>query len=210
MLLFTGPHLFLWNKLRTVSHKQTTLMSKIDPANNNDSLFSRKKTGVRQMIKHNLKIDMTPMVDLGFLLISFFVITTELSKPTAMDLIMPKDGPDTPIEQSNALSILVDKNNAIYYYEGKWEDAIKTNSIFKIQYAGINDLRSNINAKQNKLAAMPGTKEGKDGLMLIIKPGQRASYKNIVDILDEITITQVKKYVMVNQSAAEKEWLTKQ
>jgi len=185
-------------------------MSQIDSTNNNDSLFSRKKAGVRRMVKHNLKIDMTPMVDLGFLLISFFVITTELSKPIAMDLVMPKQGIPMAVEESNALTVLIGDNNSIYCYEGKWEEAVKRNSIFKTQYSGANDLRAIIIAKQNKLAVTPALKEGKDGLMLIIKPGNGASYKNVVDILDEVTINQVKKFVIVNQSAEEKEWLKNQ
>ena len=57
----------------------------------NEVAVQRQRAGVRRPVKHQLRIDMTPMVDLGFLLISFFVITTELSKPTAMPLVMPKD-----------------------------------------------------------------------------------------------------------------------
>lgn len=185
-------------------------MATIDQSGDNQSLSARKKAGVKRMTKHNLKIDMTPMVDLGFLLISFFVITTELSKPTAMDIIMPKEGPPTKVGESNAVTILAAAANSIFYYEGKWEDAIKTNSIFKIKLAGNNSLRDKILEKQNTLAATPGLKEGKAGLMLIIKPGNDVNYKTIVDLLDEMTINQVKKYVMVNQSAEEKEWLTKQ
>lgn len=162
------------------------------------------------MVKHNLKIDMTPMVDLSFLLISFFVITTELSKPIAMDLIMPKEGIPMKVQESNALTVLVGDNNSIYFYEGTWEEAIQNNMISKTQYAGANDLRTIISAKQNKLAMTTALKGGKDGLVLIIKPGKGASYKNVVDILDEVTINQVKKYVMVNQSAEEKEWLKNQ
>jgi len=60
------------------------------------------------MIKHNKRIDMTPMVDPGFLLISFFVITTELSRPRAMDLFMPKDGRPMLPGESNALTDLLD------------------------------------------------------------------------------------------------------
>lgn len=86
---------------------------------NTTSEYSAKKesrTWGRRSVKHNLKIDMTPMVDLGFLLISFFVITTELSKPTTMDLFMPKDGKPMDLGASDALTILLDNDNTFWYY----------------------------------------------------------------------------------------------
>ena len=57
----------------------------------------RRKAGVKGQKKETLKIDMTPMVDLGFLLITFFIVTTELSKPRTANLNMPKDGPPIPV-----------------------------------------------------------------------------------------------------------------
>ena len=165
-----------------------------------------RRAGVRRMVKQHMKIDMTPMVDLGFLLITFFVITTELAKPTAMDLYMPKNGPDMPLGESSALTVLV-SNNKLYYYNGKWEHAIKNNSIMQTSFSGISDLRNIIEDKQKLLDATAAKKEGRDGLMLVIKPGIDAFYKNVVDVLDEITISRVKKYAIVKLSEDEKKWL---
>ena len=67
---------------------------------------SRPKAGVGRIKKVNLKIDMTPMVDLGFLLIAFFSFTTEISKPSITSLYMPKDGDSTKISESRSLTIL--------------------------------------------------------------------------------------------------------
>ena len=78
---------------------------------------------------------MTPMVDLGFLLIAFFVITTELSKPTVTDLYMPKDGNPTPLGNSNALTVLLGKNNTVFFYHGDWEEATKKDQIYQTNFS---------------------------------------------------------------------------
>ena len=80
------------------------------------AITENKKAGVRRMIKHNLKIDMTPMVDLGFLLISFFVITTELSRPQAMNFYMPHEGPPSDAAESKTITFLTGANNKLFYY----------------------------------------------------------------------------------------------
>jgi biopolymer transport protein ExbD len=190
-----------------VSHKQTMLMAPLNSTGNESPVSSRKRRGVMRMIKNNLRVDMTPMVDLGFLLITFFVITTELAKPTAMNLYMPKDGgPPTELGASNALTVLLDKDK-IYYYNGEWKDAIKTGGIIETNLSGTADLRKVIGEKQLLLDVTQKNKEGRDGLMLLIKPGNEVSYKNVVDVLDETTISMVKKYAIVKQSVDEKAWL---
>ncbi len=170
-------------------------------------LQTRHKAGVRRMIKHSLKIEMTPMVDLGFLLISFFVITTELSKPTAMNLYMPADGPPTELGMSNALTIIPDGDNTVWYYAGKWEDAKISGTVYKTTYAGKNGLRKIINDKQNQLDNDLKSKEKREGLMLLIKPTAQASYNNLVDVLDEATINMVKKFAVLKLSPEETNWL---
>jgi biopolymer transport protein ExbD len=158
----------------------------------------RRRAGVRRMLKHTPKVDMTPMVDLGFLLITFFVITTELSKPTVMNLYMPKDGPPVDLGESKALSILLGKNNTVYYYNGNWNDAKKKNEIFTTTFSAKDGLRKIINEKQHRLDELISkNKEGRDGLMLLIKPGKETYYKNVVDVLDEATINAVKKYAVI-------------
>lgn len=161
------------------------------------------------MIKHNLKIDMTPMVDLGFLLISFFVITTELSKPTAMDIAMPTKGAPMLVKESDVVTVLLDNNNTVWYYLGNWENALHNNAVSKTSFSGKDGLRKIINEKQRWLDKN-NTKEGRNGLMLIIKPTNNSSYKNLIDVLDETTINIVKKYVVVNPSEEEKNWLSQQ
>ncbi len=182
-------------------------MAQLTTSNKNNQSNSRKRAGVCRMAKHSLKVDMTPMVDLGFLLITFFVFTTELSKPTVMDLAMTKEGPPIDLAESTALTFLIDKGNSIYYYEGKWEDAVHDNKIYATSLTGVNNLRKLINLKQQRLDNNVKIKEGRNGLMMLIKPGKDASYKTIIDLLDETSISLVKKYAVLKQSKEEADWL---
>ena len=170
-----------------------------------DNGVQRQRAGVRRPVKRQLRIDMTPMVDLGFLLISFFVITTELSKPTAMSLAMPKEGPPMPLGESNALTVLLDGHDKIWYYQGAWEQALAEGKIQALAGAGQEGLRKRITERQLWLDAHPG-KEGRDGLMVLVKPAEGTEYKQVVDVLDEMSITQVKKYAVVGLSPAERAW----
>jgi biopolymer transport protein ExbD len=122
-----------------------------------------KRPGFGHRSKINLRIDMTPMVDLGFLLISFFVITTQLGEPKYMDLYMPADGQAQPLGESGALTVLLEKDNTIYYYHGDWETAKKNEAIYKTNYAGEKNIRRIIEEKQKALDANKGFKEGRTG-----------------------------------------------
>jgi biopolymer transport protein ExbD len=185
-------------------------MSQMNSSPDEGSVSSRKRAGVQRMVKHNLKVDMTPMVDLGFLLITFFVITIELSKPTMINLYMPTDGKPMPLGESNALTFLLGKDNTVYYYNGNWNDAKGKSEIFATTYSASDGLRKIINEMQHQLdAGIKMNKEGRDGLMLLIKPGKEASYENVVDVLDEATISIVKKYAIVKLSGEEDEFLKK-
>jgi biopolymer transport protein ExbD len=157
------------------------------------------------MKKHSLKTDMTPMVDLGFLLIAFFIMTTELNKPVVTRLNMPHDGPPMSLGMSNALTVLLDDNNTVYYYHGDWEEAVKNKAVIKTTLSVKDGVGKIIREKQQALDQLKAVKpdaEGRDGLMLLIKAMTKANYSTVIDVLDEVTINRVRKYALVK---AEKE-----
>ena len=149
----------------------------------------KKGPGVKKAKKLSTRVDLTPMVDLGFLLITFFIFTTTMSEPTAMRLFLPKDTEkpedQNKIKASGALSIMLAKNNQIFYYEG---ELLPDGSNFKS--TNFKDVRDVIINKKRST-------DPKD-FVVVIKPGPEATYKNAVDMLDEMTINDVKRYAMVD------------
>ncbi len=166
-----------------------------------------RRRGVKRQKKSLPRIDMTPMVDLGFLLITFFIITAELSKPVVMKLNMPAEGPPMQLGKSNAMTILLADDDQAWYYEGEWQHALVNKLVFKTDLNSPQGLRSVILDKK-KVLAESGTAEGSSGLMLLIKAGEKANYKNVIDILDEVTINDIKKYAIVEIDDAEMLWLS--
>lgn len=169
-------------------------MTDIQIGANNLRNSMRKKAGVKRMVKHNLKVDMTPMVDLGFLLISFFVITTELSRPKAMNLYMPYDGSPTPAAESKTITFLTGADNKLFYYYGEEKDEDTENPVVQTSWDENNGVGKIIGQKQMQLDNAEG---GRNEMVVIIKPGKESTYKNVVDILDEMTIHGVTRYAVV-------------
>lgn len=154
----------------------------------------KKGPGVKKAKKLSTRVDLTPMVDLGFLLITFFIFTTTLSQPTALKLNLPKDT-DNPEEQnktkaSGALTIMLGKNNNVFYYEGE----LAPNAT-NFKSTNFKDIRNEIISKKQST--------NETDFMVIIKPADESTYKNVIDILDEMKINVVKRYALVEISPAE-------
>ena len=147
--------------------------------------------GVKKSKKQSTRVDLTPMVDLGFLLITFFIFSTTMLQPAVLNLSMPKDVLDPEdsmnITLSGALTIMLGKENLIYYYFKKDPASMQETS-----YKEVRD----IILEKRKTTAI-------DNLFIIIKPGEDATYKNAVDILDEMNINDIPRYAMVNLSERE-------
>jgi len=160
--------------------------------------------------KKSIKIDMTPMVDLGFLLITFFVFTITISTPTVTDLYMPKDTTDKDsikLIDDLALTLLLDDNNKIYYYNGIFSDAVNANQVFETNYSTYSGIGKIIRQRQKDLDISRKFADGRKGLMLLIKPGSKSVYKNVVDALDEAVINDVKKYAIIEPGTDEIKFL---
>jgi biopolymer transport protein ExbD len=180
----------------------------------------KKGPGVKKAKKLSTRVDMTPMVDLGFLLITFFIFTTTMGEPATMALAMPKDEVDpkdlTEVKESGALTIMLGKNNEVYYYEGqlKSDGSNFVTSDFKKIRDEIIKKKKEVIAAHYHDAACPGIQEKwqknhpddpnwKDAckdkdFVVVIKPNSEASYKNTIDALDEMTINNVKRFAMMD------------
>ena len=142
----------------------------------------KKGPGVKKPKKQSTRVDLTPMVDLGFLLITFFVFTTTMQQPTAMNMNEPKDDAKDQLKVKNSatMTLLLGKADQVYYYQGELS-ATDASSQFKS--SNFKDIRKYIVDK--KRATDPGD------LMFIIKADKESKYKNSINILDEMSICNI-------------------
>ncbi len=148
------------------------------------------KGGKKRAKKMSTKIDMTPMVDLAFLLLTFFMLTTTFNKPQTMEINMPDktkvpEGAETEIKASDALTVILGKNDVVYYYKGL-NDGKSQPELITTDFSdkGIREVLLDMGAKRPKLT-------------VLIKPVKASRYKNMVDILDEMNITNTRRYALV-------------
>lgn len=137
--------------------------------------------------KETPNVDLTALVDLAFLLITFFMLTTSLSKPVAMDIVKPDESIVTAFTEmpaSRTMTILLGKNNKVAWYMGESD---KSTPIIESN----KQIRQSIIANQKKL--FTNNNDGHEkSLIVIIKPTSGASYKNFVDIMDDLNIAKIK------------------
>jgi biopolymer transport protein ExbD len=169
-----------------------------------------KKGGKVRAKKGNSKVDLTAMVDLAFLLITFFMLTTSLSKPKSMDLGMPdKQKKDEKTEEllvadNRTLTILLGADNKIDWYMGQFATPLAGPEDSSY---GKNGIRKELLSRVKSVPEV--TKDPKKGLIVIIKPSKKSTYKNLVDILDEMAICKVPTYAIVDITPGEDSLLAK-
>ncbi len=157
-----------------------------------------KKGGKPKGKKMSTHIDMTPMVDLAFLLLTFFMLATTFNKPKAMEVAMPEDKVDKKDQQElakeDAFTILMGENDKILYYIGMGENP----QLEQTNY-GPDGIRKVLMERMRSRPKM----------MVLIKPSDKSKYKNIVDIFDEMNITKMKRYAMIDITKQEEKLLEK-
>ncbi len=163
---------------------------------NNTSANTSKRGGIRSK-KLSTRVDLTPMVDLGFLLITFFIFTTTMQESNAMKLVLPDDS-DTDIPttaaESKTISFILGADDTIHYYNGLNRAAMTTTNYSP------SGLRAVI---QQKIMAVKKQFGQMGEVVVLIKPTAASNYKNLISMLDEMLINDVKKYVMVEPEKEE-------
>ncbi|MBI2723289.1 MAG: biopolymer transporter ExbD [Bacteroidetes bacterium] len=184
-----------------------------------------KKGGKKRAKKQSTRIDMTPMVDLAFLLLTFFVLTATFSKPKSMELTFPAPPLDEkeqpPIK--NGITFLLTKDDKIFYYEGEFR-AADSDKGAKTQLSELNFSKESLRKyllEKNKdmqkqvkdLIVKHDAKQLEDSTFkrlvkerkadkltptFLIKTDDKATYKNVIDMIDELNYNVVGKYVMVD------------
>ena len=178
---------------------------------------NKKKGGKNKQKKMTVRVDFTPMVDMNMLLITFFMLCTSLSKPQTMEISMPSNDKNVTEEQqskvkaSQAITLLLGGDNKLYYYDGEpnYKDGLRA-MLLQRNRAAVNEVN---NLKQQKLdlkiseeeftKKLGEIKSGKDTPTVIIKATDDASYKNLIDALDEMQICNIGKYVITDIAEAD-------
>ncbi len=187
----------------------------------------KHKGGKKKPKKHSTHIDMTPMVDLMCLLITFFMLTTAFSKPKVMEIVLPEkikknEKVEPPkIADSRTFNIVLGPNDKVFWYGGKAE-SVSPATFFETDFSatGIRQilldrnqalwkkidqfkqdvLTGKLNIKQDSLAsAIRQLKKDDDtGPIVLIKFYKKAKYKNFVDIIDEMAIVGIARYIVTD------------
>ncbi len=153
-------------------------------------IIAQEKQGGSKQRKKMIRVDMTPMVDLGFLLITFFMFTTNFTKPNVMDLGLPAKDPNpiprtSEIYPKNQITFILGKDNRVFYHQS-FKEELNASNLKETDFSGINITKIISKAYNNA--------PKKENFTIIIEPTDDANYKNFVDILDNIAISKKERY----------------
>ncbi len=171
------------------------------------------KGGKVRSKKQNSKVDLTAMVDLAFLLITFFMLTTSLSKPQSMPLGLPaKDDTLTKIkplktDQRRTVTIILGDKDRVKWYHGLLDAPEVGGAPTTTDYTK-DGIRKELLKRVQSIPEVMGDKD--KGMIVIIKPTKKSTYKNLVDILDEMAICKVPTYAIVNEFSPEENKLAEE
>jgi biopolymer transport protein ExbD len=153
----------------------------------------KKGPGVKKAKKLSTRVDMTPMVDLAFLLLTFFMLTTTFNKPQTMEITMPEkpkaEDKLPEVNEKKVVTLVLGANDKIYWYHGITDPKIEVTDFSP------NGIRKVLLTQNSQIP----------GMILLIKPSPESRYKNMVDILDEMNITNMQRYALVKITETDKE-----
>lgn len=165
-----------------------------------DSGGGRKKhAGGPKQKKKSTKIDMTAMVDVAFLLLTFFILTTTLATPSAMELQKPpktdNDDNQQDVKESKVMTFILGDNDQVHYFQGITEPKIKTTdySADGVRKIIVDHVKMHPNLCRDVDNA-PGCWDP----IFVIKPYKTSRFANMVDMLDEMRITKAPKYALAD------------
>lgn len=161
--------------------------------------IKEQSNGKKTQNKKPIRVDMTPMVDLGFLLITFFMFTANFSKPGAINFSNPPKNPthiETHVDIRNSITFILGRDGRVFYYQAEKND-LNDNSLTEVSFDKAQVAKTIEAAKANA--------PKKENFTIIIKPADDSQYKTMVDMLDEMTITKSEKYGIAEMNDKEKE-----
>jgi biopolymer transport protein ExbD len=148
----------------------------------------KKKHAKRRM---SVRIDMTPMVDVAFLLLTFFMLTTVMRKQQTMEINLPPNNKTTvDIAQSNLMTVFVDQNDKIFYSEGS------DKALTKIEFSDLQNFFKS-HAKQNSK------------LVILLKFDRKSKYHMMVDVIDQLNVSELNRFSIAPLTDADKTALAK-
>src|SRR5690606_25986718 len=153
----------------------------------------KDKGGKIRAKKQGGRVDLTAMVDLAFLLITFFMLTTSLNKPNAMDVAVPDKNEDDPedrleVAHNRTVTILLGSDDKIVWYLGEFDNPLEGPETVGYGAGGIRDVLL------EKIKEIPQT-TGSD-MIVVIRPSEHSTHRNLVEILDEMTIVDAQIYTL--------------
>jgi biopolymer transport protein ExbD len=152
---------------------------------------AKGKGGKKKAKRVGVRIDMTPMVDVCMLLLTFFMLTTVFNKPQTMELNLPPDAKvKVEVQESALITLRVAANFSIYWNKG---------SDLKMEKLTLKELR----------AFLVEQSRSNPKLVVLIKINRDATYNNMVDLMDEVNLANITRFSLVPMDDADKALMAK-
>lgn len=151
---------------------------------------SRGRKGKRRKTRRiSFRLDMTPMVDVAFLLLTFFMLTTTFSKPNTMEINVPPENMEVKVAESNILTVRIVQNDSLYWTMAS--DVPKAIAMYDKSDKGMllgNALKTVLQEKSSQ----------NDKIVVVIKLDKKAKYRNLVDLIDELNLMKIDRFSLAD------------